>query len=65
MSRINRNVPAIALRAPRLIAETKIPAANEKKSAFASTTVMRQNSPIETPPSNNGMASTGKIAISP
>ena len=65
ISRIKRTVPAIAFRALRLVADTKIPAASEKNSVFASTNVMRQNSPIDTLPNKNGMASTGIMAIRP
>ena len=65
MSRIKTNVPAIAFRATRLVADTNTPAASEKKSAFASTNDIRQNSPSDTPPSSSGIASTGKIASKP
>ena len=64
-SKINASAPAIAFRGPRLIDETKIPAASEKNNVFVNTRLMRQNSSIDTPPNSNGMASTGKIAISP
>ena len=65
ISKINASAPAIAFRGPRLMEETKIPAASEKNSALVNTRLMRQNSSIDTPPNSNGIASTGRIAISP
>ncbi len=61
-NRMSKNVMAIALRGERLMAETQIPSAREKKRVLTTTSAMRPNSPPVTPPSKSGRARIGTTA---
>ena len=61
-SRMRENVIAIALRGERLMADTHMPSAREKKSVLNATRAMRANSPPVTPPSKTGNARIGTTA---
>ena len=54
-----------AFRSSLLIAEQNIPTAREKSRLFTDTSSTLQNSAPVTPPANNGMAITGKMASIP
>src|SRR5262245_40282481 len=64
-SRQTSNVPFMVFKASRLIDEMNTPAASEKNSVLASSSIIRQNSPADTPPISKVSAMIGKIASSP